>query len=173
MEIKSIQKFLSYYENIRAGTQAIIQTIPPDKFDWTYKTGKFTIGDIIRHIAAIERNLFAEIVSGNQVAYVGCGPELADGYEKTLAYFDQMHTESVAIFSLIKDQDLAEKVTTASGAQTSLSNFLRALVVHEIHHRVALCIYLNLLDIKTPPVLGLTAEQIIEKSILIKNQNHE
>lgn len=173
MEIKTIQKFLSYYENIRAGTHAIIQTIPPDKINWTYKTGKFTIGDIIRHIAAIERYLFVEIVLGNPPAYVGCGPELAEGYEQIIAYFDQMHTESVTIFNALKDEDLNCKITTVSGAQTSLSNFLRALVVHEIHHRATLCIYLNLLDIQTPPILSLTAEQIIQKSTRIKNQSHE
>lgn len=173
MEIKTIQKFLSYYENIRSGTKAVIQTIPAEKINWTYKTGKFTIGDIIRHIAAIERNLFAEIVLGNPTAYVGCGQEIADGYQPTIAYFDQMHTESVAIFKSLKDEYLDHKITTVNGAQTSLSNFLRALVVHEIHHRAALCIYLNLLDIQTPPVLGLTAEQIIEKSTHIKNQSHE
>ncbi|MBS7787978.1 DinB family protein [Flavobacterium sp. CYK-55] len=173
MEIKTIQRFLSYYENIRSGTKVIIQTIPRDKINWTYKPGKFTMADIIRHIAAIERYLFAEIVLGKPPAYMGCGPDLADGYEQILTYFDQMHAESVDIFKALNDQDLSRKINTVNGTQTSLSNFLRALVVHEIHHRAALCIYLNLLDIQTPPLLGLTAEQIIQKSTHLKNQSHE
>ena len=58
----------------------------------------------------------------------------------------------------------AEMETEIEGTETKIDNFLRALIVHEIHHRGALCIYLNLLDIKTPPIFGLTEEQVIQKS---------
>ncbi|MES2779390.1 MAG: hypothetical protein V4651_05775, partial [Bacteroidota bacterium] len=46
----------------------------------------------------------------------------------------------------------------------TLATFLRALVVHEVHHRGALCIYLNMLDVTTPPILGFTEEQVIQVS---------
>lgn len=162
MEINTINSFITYYEKIREGTNRIIQNIPEDKMDWTYKTGKFTIGDLIRHIAAIERNLFAEVILGNKVNYTGCGKELAEHYTDIIHYLNKMHSESMKIFSALNDADLIRKIKSANGSETSISNFLRALIVHEIHHRGALCIYLNLIDIKTPPVLGLTAEQIIE-----------
>jgi uncharacterized damage-inducible protein DinB len=42
---------------------------------------------------------------------------------------------------------------------------MRAMVEHEIHHRAALYIYLNLLEIKTPPMYGLTAEEVEKMSI--------
>lgn len=164
MDITTIASFISYYEKVREGTKRIIHSIPEDKMDWTYKTGKFTIGDLIRHIAAIERNLFAELIQGNQVSYNECGKELAANYSEIITYFNKMHSESMEIFSALKEPDLNRKIKTVNGSETSIANFLRALVVHEIHHRGALCIYLNLLDIKTPPVLGLTAEQIIELS---------
>lgn len=164
MEINTITSFTAYYDKVREGTKRIIQAIPEDKMDWTYKAGKFTIGDLIRHIAAIERNLFAELIQGNPVNYIGCGKELASDYADILSYFNKMHSESMAIFTALNDQDLNRKMKTANDSETSIGNFLRALVVHEIHHRGALCIYLNLLDIKTPPVLGLSAEQLIEIS---------
>lgn len=162
MKINTINSFIDYYEKIREGTNRIIQAIPEDKMDWTYKTGKFTIGDLIRHLAAIERNLFAEVILGNQVNYTGCGKELAEHYSDIIQYFNKMHSESMKIFTTLNDADLIRKIKTVNGSETSISNFLRALIVHEIHHRGALCIYLNLIDIKTPPVLGLTEEQIIE-----------
>lgn len=161
MEINTIDSFTAYYEKIREGTKRIIQVIPEDQMDWTYKPGKFTIGDLIRHIAAIERNLFAELILGNPVNYIGCGRELASNYTETVAYFNKMHSESMAIFTALEDKDLRRKIKTVNSTETSIGNFLRALIVHEIHHRAALCIYLNLLEIQTPPVLGLTAEQII------------
>ena len=51
-------------ERAEAGTR-VIETIPPDTIDWTPKVGFFTFGDLIRHIAAIERYMFAENARGN------------------------------------------------------------------------------------------------------------
>ena len=163
MEIKKISSFLSYFEKVREGTIRIIETIPEEKMDWTYKPGKFTIADIVRHIAAIERNVFAELVHGNKGCYTGCGKELADGYDDVLDYFNEMHNQSMYIFNSLSDEDLNKKIITLSGNETKIGNFLRALIIHEIHHCGALCIYLNLLNIETPSIFGLTEEQVIGK----------
>jgi uncharacterized damage-inducible protein DinB len=79
MEIHSIAGFLSYYERTRVVTKKVFQVIPSDKIDWTYMPRKFTIGDLVRHIAAIERWVFAEVAQGKKAAYKGCGRELTDG----------------------------------------------------------------------------------------------
>jgi len=55
MEIYSAQNFLAYYEKIRQRTLRVVNCIPPDRIEWTYKEGKFTFGDLIRHLAAIEK----------------------------------------------------------------------------------------------------------------------
>lgn len=164
MEITSIESFNSYYERVRQITQQVINVVPADKINWSYKEGKFTIGDLIRHIAAIERNLFAEIILGNKVKYIGCGKDIADGLENTISYFNEMHNQSMEIFQSLKNEDLNRRIKSLSQSEIKLSAFLRALIVHEIHHRSALCIYLNILGIKTPPILGLTAEEVIEIS---------
>ena len=70
-----MDRFLAYYEKTRTVTTQVIQVIPPDKVDWSYMKGKFTIGDLVRHIAAIERQVFAEIAKGNKSTYKGCGKE--------------------------------------------------------------------------------------------------
>lgn len=164
MEIKSINAFLSYYEKTRQVTLRVIQVIPPDKIDWSYMPGKFTIGDMVRHIAAIERWVFAEVALNNKSAYKGCGKELADGYENTISYFNQMTEQSVQIFKTLKDEDLTKQVKTLDGKDIELGSFLRALFLHEIHHRGALCIYLNLLNVETPAIIGLKEEDVIQLS---------
>ncbi|MBI3518093.1 MAG: DinB family protein [Bacteroidetes bacterium] len=164
MEIKTIDGFLSYYEKTRQVTLKVIRVIPPDKLNWSYMPGKFTFADLVRHIAAIERYVFAETVIGNPPSYQGCGKELADGYEGIVSYFDTMHAQSVAIFKAMNDEDLQKKMKALNGDTISIGNFLRALVVHEIHHRAALCIYLNLLNIESPPIIGLKEEQVIQLS---------
>jgi uncharacterized damage-inducible protein DinB len=164
MEVKSIAAFIKYYERTRRITTDVLDVIPPDKINWTYKSGKFTIGDLVRHIATIERYVFMEVIQGNKPAYKGCGKELADGYQDTIRYFHEMHRQSIEILSSMDDGDLHKEIRTLDGKITAVGNFLRALVVHEVHHRGALCIYLNLLGVTTPPVIGLMEEQVIQLS---------
>ena len=97
MEITNIKSFLEYYEKIRQRTNRLIAVIPPEYMDWSYKPGKFTIADQIRHIAAIERYMFAETILGNPCTYNGCGKELADGYDNVIHYFSEKHEEALAI----------------------------------------------------------------------------
>lgn len=160
MEITKIETFLSYYEKTRLVTNKVINVIPPDKLDWSYMPNKFTVADLVRHIAAIERHVFAEVVIGKKPSYKGCGKDLADGFENVVAYFNEMHKQSIAIFRSIPDESLKQKITSLDGKEIELGNFLRALIAHEIHHRGALCIYLNLLGVSTPPVFALTEEQV-------------
>lgn len=164
MEIITIESFLSYYEKTRQATNNVIEVIPPGKINWAYMPGKFTIGDQVRHIAGIERYVFAEIAIGNRPKYKGCGKDVADGFEHTMSYFHTMHHESVNIFRSIPNESLKEKIKSLDGREVELSNFLRALIVHEVHHRAALCIYLNLLGVETPAIMGLKEEQVIQFS---------
>jgi uncharacterized damage-inducible protein DinB len=164
MEILHTDAFLSYLERTRMATLRVIEVIPPDKLDWAYMPGKFTIGDMVRHIAAIERHVFAEVALGNKPNYKGCRKDLADGYDNVVSYFNEMHAQSVEIFRSLSDEALRRKMRSLDGKEIELGNFLRALLLHEIHHRGALCIYLNLLGVTTPPIIGLMEEQVIELS---------
>ncbi len=69
MEITGISSFLDYYSSIRARTERLLSVVPPDKLEYTYKAGKFTIADQIRHIAAIERYMFGETLAGRPSRY--------------------------------------------------------------------------------------------------------
>jgi len=164
MEIYSVDSFLDYYERIRGRTLRLIAVVPPDFIDWAYKPGKYSIADMIRHIAAMERYMFAENVAGRPSRYNGCGNELADGYDNVVAYLNRMHQESIGIFKELADADLQKKCPNPDGTITTWK-WLRAMTEHEIHHRAELYIYLNLLDIKTPPMFGLSAEEVQARSI--------
>ncbi len=164
MEITNIESFLEYYEKLRHRTLRVIECIPPDKFDWTYKTGKFTFADLIRHLAASERFMFAENVRGNRSVYPGHEKDLADGYENVMRYLGAMHDESMRIFRALTDEDLQKKCLTPNDAPITVWKWLRALVEHEIHHRGQIYAYLGMLEIPAPPLYGLTSEEVRERS---------
>ena len=164
MEIETIEPFLDYYERIRERTLKVVRCIPPDKIDWTYKEGKFTFADMIRHLATIERYMYAETVQFKPSRYPGHGKELADGFDDVLEFMNRMHRESMEIFGRLKTDDLKKKCVTPGGAPITVWKWLRAMVEHEIHHRGQIYLYLAMLDIPTPPIYGLTSEEVLERS---------
>ncbi|MGZ4890264.1 MAG: DinB family protein [Candidatus Angelobacter sp.] len=153
-----------YWERVRQRTLKVIACIPPDKFDWRYAEGKFSFADIIRHLATIERYMYAENVQLKPSRYPGHGRELADGPENVLEFFNHMHQESVAVFSRLSPEDLQKKCVTPGGAPITVWKWLRAMVEHEVHHRAQIYIYLGMLGIATPPIYGLTSEEVRARS---------
>ncbi len=164
MEITTIQPFLEYYQRIRFRTMEVVAQIPEDKVEWTYATGKFTLGDTMRHIAAIERYMYAENMKGLPSAYPGCGIELVAGYDAIVAFMNKLHLESLEIFGRLTPTDLQQKCMTPGGISITKWKWLRAMVEHEIHHRGQLFVYLGILGVKTKPIYGLTSEEVLERS---------
>jgi uncharacterized damage-inducible protein DinB len=165
MEIQSVESFLEYFDKVHKRTQRVVRCIPADKVEWSYREGKFTLGDLVRHIAATERYLWAENVQGKPSRYAGCAESLAPGHDATLTFMEKLHRESTEIFSRLSAEDLNRKCTTPDGASITVWKWLRAMVEHEIHHRGQIYIYLAMLGIPTPPLYGLTSEQVRERSI--------
>ena len=164
MEIKTIEPFLDYYEKIRGRTLRVAKFIPPERIDWAYREGKFTFGDLLRHLGAIERFMFAENAQLKPSRYPGHGAELGDGYREALEFMNRMHAESMSIFRKLSDEDLQRKCITPNGTPITVWKWLRAMTEHEIHHRGQLYLYLSILGIETPPLYGLTSEEVLERS---------
>jgi uncharacterized damage-inducible protein DinB len=165
MEIRTVQPFIDYFEGIRARTLRVIERIPPDRLEWTYAENRFTFGDLIRHLAATERYMFAENVQRNPSRYPGHGRDLADGRDAVLEYLSTRHTEAIAIFSGLSDEDLLRKCPTPGGIQISTWKWLRAMIEHEVHHRGQIYLMLGMLGVSTPPLYGLTEQQVYDRSI--------
>lgn len=163
MVITDIDSFLHYYGRIRQRTNRLLEVIKPQHMEWAYKRGKFTIADIIRHLAAIERFMYAENVQGNPSKYKGCGKELADGYDEVMSFYHTKHEESIEIFRSLSGEDLQSKCVTPGGTEITVWKWLRAMLEHEVHHRGELYIYLNLLDVTTPHLYGLSEEEVRER----------
>lgn len=52
MELSRIEPFLDYLGSIHARTRRVVTCIPPDDLEWSPAPGKFSFGDIVRHLAA-------------------------------------------------------------------------------------------------------------------------
>ena len=163
MQIQNLPTFLDYVDKIHQRTMRVARCIPADKVEWTYREGQFTLGDLVRHIATINRYMYAETVSGRPSRYDGCGKDLANGYDEIFAFAERMHRESVEIFARLTPEQLNGKCTTPDGAPITIWKWLRAMVEHEVHHRGQIYLYLSMLGVATPPLYGLTSEQLRER----------
>lgn len=164
MEITTIEPFLDYLAKVRERTERVVAAIPPEHIEWTYAPGRFTLGDLVRHLASINRFMFVENVCGRPSSYPGHGRELADGYDAVVEYSARLHRESVDLLSRLSPDDLKKRCTTPGGASLPAWKWLRSMVEHEIHHRGQIYIYLGILGVPTPPLYGLTEEEVKARS---------
>ena len=164
MEITTVEPFLDYYARIRERTRRVVVLIPPDRLEWAPREGAWSFGDLVRHLGAIERWMFAENVHGRPSRYPGHGRELADGHAVVLSYFDRMHDEAMDAFRALTPEALHARCTTPGGASMPAWKWLRAMVEHEIHHRGQLYLMLGMIGVVTPPLYGLTSEEVKARS---------
>lgn len=127
--------------------------------------GAWTFADLARHLGGIERWMFAENARRRPSRYPGCGSELADGPDLVRAYLDRLHAESLEVFTSLSRDDLVAKCETPGGIQITVWKWLRAMVEHEVHHRGQLYLMLGTLGVETPPLYGLTEEEVQERSL--------
>lgn len=164
MEITRIAPFLDYLDRVHERTRRVVMRIPPDDLEWRPSPEKFSFGDLVRHLATIERYMYAETVHGRPSAYPGHGRDLADGYQATIDYYDRLHIESRALFATLTDARLSEKCRTPADTPITVGKWLRAMIEHESHHRGQIYLMLGLRGVETPPLYGLTSEEVAARS---------
>lgn len=162
-----IAGFVDYWEGVRKRTLRVAQAIPADRLEWAPAEGRWTFGDLLRHLAGIERGMYAETVAGRPTAYPGHDRALADGVDAVNAYLARCHTESVTIFRSLTAEQWNGKALTPAGTPITTWKWLRAMVEHEAHHRGQLYLYLGLLGVPTPPIYGLTEEEVHARSVAL------
>ena len=164
MDITDAAAFSDYWDNFRGRTRRVAALIPPEQVEWAPAEGRWTLGDIVRHLAGIERDMYGENVQGRPSRYPGHGAELADGLPAVLAYHDRKHAEALNIFRALTPEQLADKCTTPAGTPITTKKWLRAMVEHEAHHRGQLYLMLGLLGVPTSPIFALTEEEVRARS---------
>jgi uncharacterized damage-inducible protein DinB len=160
--LATLEAFLDYLTSVHKRTRRVIERIPPKDLEWTPARGKFSFGDIVRHVAGIERWMYGETVQGRPSLYRSHGKELADGYDSVVEYYDRLHEESKSIFASLTD--LNGKCMTPAGTPITTWKWLRAMIEHEAHHRGQLYLMLGMRGVTTPPIYGLTSEEVAARA---------
>lgn len=156
--------FSEYWRNFRGRTTRVLEHLPEADLEWTYAPGKFTFGDLLRHLAGIERYMFAENVAHRASRYPGHSAELASGVGGVAAYVARCHGEALEIFASLSAADLDSRCQTPAGRPITAWKWLRSMVEHEAHHRGQLYLMASMRGIQVEPLYGLTEEQVLTRS---------
>lgn len=159
-----LSSFLEYWPSVRGRTRRLIPLVPEDKLEWAPAAGRWSIGDQVRHLAGIERWMYAENVHGRPTRYPGHGRELAAGSEALLAYHDKCHEGAMALLRGLTSEQWVGKSVTPAGTSITTWKWCRAMIEHEAHHRGQVYMTLGLLGIPSLPLYGLSEEEVLSKS---------
>jgi len=164
VDTPAASELADYIEKTHARTRRLIPLIPAADLEWAPARRWFSFGGLLRHLAGIERWMYAENAQGRPSRYPGHARELADGFDAVVAYYDELHDYAMAIFRGLDEERLARKVTTPAGSPITLWKWLRAMTEHEAHHRGQLYLMLAMRGVSTPPLYGLTSEEVYARS---------
>lgn len=156
--------FASYIQRMYERTRRVAELIPEHELEHDFGPSRFTPGDLVRHLAGVNRFMFIEVAAGRPNRYPGHGRELATGRVAVLDYHRRLHLDAMEVLRALSPEDLLRKVTTPEGAPITAWKWLRAMTEHEAHHRGQLYWILGELGIPTPPLFGLTSEQVRERA---------
>jgi uncharacterized damage-inducible protein DinB len=165
MVIDDAASFVDYWRGVRRRTRRLVPLIPPDRLEWSPGGGRWTMGDLVRHLALLERWMWAENVQGRPSRYAGHGPEIASGIDAVAGLMDRLHDESCAIFASLAPEQLRAPSLTPAGTPLATYKWLRAMVEHEAHHRGQIYFMLGLSGVAVPQLFGLTAEEVRARSV--------
>lgn len=156
--------FVDYWRKVRSRTMRVLDVLPAGDLEWTHMPGKYTFGDVFRHLAGIERYMYGENVQHRPSAYPGHSATLASGIDAVRAYVARCHSESLEIFSALTLDDLTSKCVTPAGTPITVWKWLRAMVEHEAHHRGQLYVMAGMRGVSVPPLYGLREEEVASLS---------
>jgi uncharacterized damage-inducible protein DinB len=160
----SPKEFVRYVRKVRARTMALLPLASDDDLEWRCAPGTFSCGDIYRHLAGMERWMWAETVAGRPAAYPGHDERLASGRSALVRYVEELHAQSLAILDSLSMDAFLAPVVTPAGASLPAWKWLRAMVEHEAHHRGQLYLMLRMRGVVAPPLFGMTSEEVLAVS---------
>ncbi len=158
---------LSAFDQIVAGSRAVLAVVPDDQLDWRPHEKSWTLGELATHLANLPTWTMATLsVSEFDISPADGGPPPLAALTTSAELVDALERSAAAARSAIEgcsDADLASPWTmlVAGEARFTLpkGTVLRTFIMdHMIHHRAQLGVYLRMLDVPVPQLFGPTAD---------------
>jgi uncharacterized damage-inducible protein DinB len=135
-------------------TRGVIEAIPLDKGDYRPDTIVKCANDLAWHIVGAEHRFMEAVISGAfDFSNTGRPPELTNSAEIARWYGDQFQRDSGGVAALPAEALL--KIVDFRGIfQLPAVTYLQTAMIHSIHHRGQLSMYLRPMGAKVPAIYG-------------------
>ena len=160
--IHDIKEYVKYLNGIHKRTMQYMKAIPDELLEWKPSEDKFSIGDLLRHIAS-SRLMFLGIFEHGSWTYTGHDTNNGASLEDISNYLESCQTKLTERLLKIGNDVLSKKVLTLHGHEVSAWRILMSIPEHEIHHRGQISAYLQMNNIEPPQIFGLKIEQVKTK----------
>ena len=135
--------------------------------EWAPTEGAMTFGDLIRHLAVVERWMFVENVFGRPSRYASHGRELADGRDAVARrFFATCMRKACASSPGLPTRTSIDRRRRPAASRSPCGSGCAGMVEHEAHHRGQIYLMLRLCGVATPPIYGLTSEEVRRRAIV-------
>lgn len=162
--IQSVESYIKYFGGIRRRTLTFAQVIPADQISWSPRENEFTFGDILRHLAAVEKITIHAVVNKQWEAYPGHAKVLAHELNEIIEHLETTHSEAMNMLQTLPDSELQQPRIALAGRPLKAWRLLMSIIEHEIHHRSQLASYLAMLGVAPPQIFGLQVDDVVAMS---------
>jgi uncharacterized damage-inducible protein DinB len=161
---QEIQRFMNEWERQTKGTVALLESLPPDRYDFRPDPLGRSLGELAWHLAEIDsfttlgiaQRKFEFPVRPPNMTRPRTVAELAPG-------FLSVHRDAVE--RVVAESDPSIEVTYADGTQQTIRELLwQRLLLHQLHHRGQLVLLSRLAGGVPPALFGPTREQTPRKA---------
>ncbi|MCF6093056.1 DinB family protein [Microaerobacter geothermalis] len=157
--IHSVEEFVSFFDGVRKRTLQYVNVLPESMMDWRPAEGKFSAGDILRHLGSAEL-MFLNIFEQGEWRYAGHDKEKGDTLQDVIQYMNHCHLVLKEGLLGLGDRLLEKKLPTLHGYEVSAWRLMMAMAEHEMHHRGQLATYLQMNGVEPPQIFGLKIEEV-------------
>jgi uncharacterized damage-inducible protein DinB len=156
-----LQEFSALWARESRGTIALLQALPPGRYDFRPDDGGRSIGELAWHLAEIDA--YTSLGIEQREFTFALKPAHLDRprtIDELAPAFQIVHDEAVARVSRLQDADLEHEIRYADGHFWTTRDLLwRKLLMHSIHHRGQLMLLCRLAGGVPPGLFGRTREE--------------
>ncbi len=163
----SVRGTLAAFDQIVAGSKAVLQAVPENRMGWRPHDKSWTLGELATHLANLPNWTMPTLASSEfDIAPAEGGPTPMAAFNTTEELLSALDASSAAARAAIEnssEEDLAGPWTMLVAGEPRFT-LPKAVVVrtfildHMIHHRAQIGVYLRLLDVPVPQIFGPTAD---------------
>ena len=162
-----VRHTLAAFDQIVAGSKAILEAVPEEHMDWRPHEKSWTLGELATHLANLPNWTMATLsMSEFDISPEDGGPPPLSALHSAaelVAALDKSASAARGAIEGCSDEDLGGPWTMLVAGEPRFTLpkavVLRTFIMdHMIHHRAQLGIYLRMLDVPVPQLFGPTAD---------------